>query len=45
MNLLECQDPNKYRKKIKGFHMAFNTKERDLRISKRDLSKYKYKGK
>lgn len=26
---LECHDASKYRKKIKGFHMAFNIREKD----------------
>jgi hypothetical protein len=29
---LECHDPIKYRKKIKGFHMAFNIRDKGFRI-------------
>ncbi|CDW72863.1 UNKNOWN [Stylonychia lemnae] len=28
MNFLECQDPAKYRKKIKGFHLPFNSRDK-----------------
>jgi len=44
MRFLECHDPNKYRKKIKGFHMAFNIRDKEQRISADDPSrKYKFK--
>jgi hypothetical protein len=42
---LECHDPNKYRKKIKGFHIAFNIREKVLRVGPEDLSKYKFQSK
>ena len=45
MVFLECHDPVKYRKKIKGFHMAFNIRDKVYRISEDDKSKYKFKGK
>jgi hypothetical protein len=45
MQYLECHDPNKYRKKIKGFHIAFNIREKVLRIGEDELSKYKFKSK
>ena len=41
MQFLECHDPQKYRKKIKGFHMAFNIRDKDFRIN--EESKYQYK--
>lgn len=48
MEFLECDDPNKYRKKIKGFHMAFNIRDK-MRIPSEDgadgKSKYKFKPK
>ena len=28
LNYLECHDPAKYRKKIKGFRLAFNIREK-----------------
>lgn len=45
MEFLECHDPTKYRKKIKGFHMAFNIHEKVIRVSEEDMSKYKFKSK
>ncbi len=42
MQYLECHDPNKYRKKIKGFHIAFNIRDKELRIKQDELSKYKF---
>jgi len=43
MIFLECHDPAKYRKKIKGFHNAFNATDKS-RIDKDDTSrKYKFK--
>lgn len=42
LSFLECHDPNKYRKKIKGFHIAFNIREKVLRIGENELSKYKF---
>ncbi len=43
MRLLDCHDPYSYRKKIKGFHYAFNTVDKS-RIAHEDTSKkYKYK--
>lgn len=42
---LECHDPSKYRKKIKGFHIAFNIREKDLRVKETELSKYKFQSK
>ena len=45
MQALECHDPNKYRKKIKGFHIAFNIREKVLRIGNEELSSYKFKSK
>ena len=32
MGYLECHDPIKYRKKIKGFHLAFNIRDKQFRI-------------
>lgn len=43
LNLLECHDPTKYRKKIKGFHMAFNTRDKDQKSSNGEPLKYKFK--
>jgi hypothetical protein len=43
MTFLECNDPNKYRKKIKGFHMAFNIRDKAQRIPEEERSKYKIK--
>lgn len=45
MNFLECHDANKYRKKIKGFHMAFNIREKVLRIGENEKSNYQFKPK
>ena len=45
MQYLECHDPNKYRKKIKGFHIAFNIREKVLRVGENELSNYKFKSK
>jgi hypothetical protein len=45
MNYLECHDQNKYRKKIKGFKLAFNIREKVLRIGPDELSKYQFKSK
>jgi hypothetical protein len=42
--MIECHDPNKYRKKIKGFHLAFNIREKDLKIPD-DKQKYKFTAK
>ncbi len=28
LNIMECHDQNKYRKKIKGYHIAFNIREK-----------------
>ena len=42
MQYLECHDQSKYRKKIKGFHIAFNIREKDLRVKPEELSKYKF---
>lgn len=39
---IECHDPTKYRKKIKGFHMAFNIREKPYRIP--DEEKLRFKG-
>ena len=44
MEFMECDDPTKYRKKIKGFHMAFNIREK-MRIPDEEKSKYKFKSK
>jgi hypothetical protein len=43
-SLLECHDPSKYRKKIKGFHRAFNI-EKGYRIPLDEKPKLKYKSK
>jgi hypothetical protein len=45
LQYLECHDPSKYRKKIKGFHIAFNIREKVLRVGEDELSKYKFKSK
>jgi len=45
LQYLECHDPNKYRKKIKGFHIAFNIRDKDLRVKSDELSKYKFQSK
>jgi hypothetical protein len=45
LQYLECHDPSKYRKKIKGFHIAFNIRDKDLRIKSDELSKYKFQSK
>ena len=45
MIFLECHDPAKYRKKIKGFHLAFNVREKVLRIGEEDKPKYQFKNK
>lgn len=45
LQYLECHDQNKYRKKIKGFHLAFNIREKVLRVGEDELSKYKFKSK
>ena len=45
MIYLECHDHNKYRKKIKGFHIAFNIREKELRVKETELSKYKFQSK
>ena len=45
LNLMECHDQNKYRKKIKGYHIAFNIREKQGRIGENELSNYKFKSK
>jgi hypothetical protein len=46
LKLMQCDDPLKYRKKIKGFSAPFNMTEKDDRISKDDKAlKYKFKSK
>ena len=45
LQVMECHDPNKYRKKIKGFHIAFNIREKQGRIGENELSNYKFKSK
>lgn len=46
LQLMQCDDPHKYRKKIKGFTAPFNMTEKDDRISKDDKAlKYKFKSK
>ena len=41
---MECGESNKYRRKIKGFTLPFNIKEREYRISTEDKSRrYKFK--
>ncbi|TNV86710.1 hypothetical protein FGO68_gene11624 [Halteria grandinella] len=45
LQYLECHDQNKYRKKIKGFHIAFNIREKVLRVGPEELSKYKFQSK
>ena len=37
LQYLECHDQNKYRKKIKGFHLAFNIREKVLRVGEDEL--------
>lgn len=44
LNYIECHDANKYRKKIKGFHIPFNIRDK-LKTQDEDLSKYKFKSK
>ena len=36
---IECHEPSKYRKKIKGFHMAFNIKDKYYRIPEEQRAK------
>lgn len=43
MAFLECHDPSKYRKHIKGFHMAFNTRDKAGRVQENEKPKYKFK--
>lgn len=46
LQLIECDDPHKYRKKIIGFAAPFNMTEKDDRIAKDDKSRrYKFKPK
>lgn len=46
LQLIECEDPHKYRKKIIGFAAPFNMTEKDDRIAKDDKSRrYKFKSK
>lgn len=40
--MMECHDQNKYRKKIKGFTLAFNIHDKKGRIGADELSKYKF---
>ena len=41
---MECHDPNKYRKKIKGFRLAFNIRDKYERIDENDGGrKFKFK--
>ena len=42
---MECHDQSKYRKKIKGFHIAFNIRDKQGRIGENELSNYKFKSK
>jgi len=42
LQVMECHDQTKYRKKIKGFHIAFNIREKP---QGNDLSNYKFKSK
>ena len=39
IDIMKLNQPNEYRKQIKGFHMAFNTKE----ILNWELSNYRFK--
>ena len=43
MRFLECHDPNKYRKKIKGFRLAFNIREKEGRVPEEDPTGKNYK--
>ena len=38
---LECHDPIKYRKKIKGFNLAFNIRDKNFRIPVEESHKLK----
>mmetsp|Transcript_43234 Transcript_43234/g.41586 ORF Transcript_43234/g.41586 Transcript_43234/m.41586 type:complete len:236 (-) Transcript_43234:348-1055(-) len=42
-NFIDCHDPQKYRKKIKGFHIAFNIKEKELRMSNDERKRLNHK--
>ena len=42
---MECHDHNKYRSKIKGFHIACSIREKVLRVAPDELSKYKFQSK
>lgn len=39
MAFLQCHDPMKYRKKIKGYHMAFNIRDKAFRIPEHERVK------
>ena len=43
LQYLQVHDPAKYRKKIKGFHIAFNIREKPGNND--ELSKYKFQSK
>lgn len=46
LQLIQCEDPTKYRKKIIGFSAPFNMTDKDDRIKKDDKAmKYKFKSK
>ena len=44
LEFIECHDPNKYRKKIKGFHIAFSIREKIQNVPD-DKGKYKFTAK
>lgn len=44
LNYIECHDSSKYRKKIKGFHIPFNIRDK-VKTTEEELSKYKFKSK
>ena len=33
--MIEAHDPNKYRKRIKGFHMAFNIRDKIVKAAEK----------
>lgn len=45
LSAMECHDQSKYRKKIKGFHIAFNIRDKQGRVGENELSNYKFKSK
>jgi hypothetical protein len=45
LQVMDCHDQTKYRKKIKGFHIAFNIRDKVGRMGENELSNYKFKSK